>query len=70
MLIIVMSMVTDSWSSDNASFSGAGGLRFISRSGQIGLRVPTAATFFSKEAVLPRRNDAKMGPLNSLHASA
>ena len=25
--------------------------------------------FSSKEAVLPRRNDAKMGPANSLHAS-
>ena len=60
-----------SWSSGNAFVSGAGGLRFKSRAGQIGhsvaKRLATTVAFFG---VAHRRNDAEMGPANSLHASA
>ena len=57
-------------SSRNAFVSEAGDWRFKSRAVKLDTVLPTAATFSSKEAVLPRRNDAKMGPANSLHASA
>ena len=53
--------------------SEAEGLRFKSRTGQIGQILPTAlhrCDISSKGAVLPGRNDAEMmGPANSLHAS-
>ena len=56
--------------------SGAGGLRFKSRAGQIDHSVATTATtrhrcdVSSKGAVLPGFYVAEMGPANSLHASA
>ena len=62
-----------SWSSDNAFVSGAGGLRFKSLAGQIGHSVANGSPplrHYSKGAVLPGRKEAKMGPANSLHASA
>ena len=52
--------------------SGAAGLRFKSWTGQIGHMLPTVryhCNISSKEAVLPGRNDAEMGPANSLSAS-
>ena len=62
-----------SWSSGKAFASGAGGLRFKSR----GIKSDTVfgttrhrCEVSSKGAVLPGRNDAEMGPANSLHASA
>ena len=61
------------WSSGNALVSGAGGLRFNSRTGQIGHSVTNGSPplrHSSKGAVLPGRNDAEMGPAHSLHASA
>ena len=57
-----------SWSSGNAFVSGAGGLRFKSDA-----VLPTArhrCDISSKGAMLPGRNDAEMGPANSLHVSA
>ena len=63
-----------SWSISNAFVSGVGGPRFQSWTGQIGHNVAndsrSRSDISSKVAVLPRRNDAKMGPVNSLHASA
>ena len=59
--------------SGNAFVSGAGGLRFKSRAGQIGHSVANGSSpcdISSKGAVLPRRNDVEIGPANSLHASA
>ena len=53
--------------------SGAGGLRFKTRAGQIERRVETActaATFFSKGDVSSALNYVEKGPDNSLHASA
>ena len=51
--------------------SGVGGLRFKSWTGQIGHRVSHRCGIFSKgAAVLPGRSDTKMGPENSLQASA
>ena len=61
------------WSSSNAFVSGAGSLRFKSRSGQIEQSVANGlhrCKISSKRAALPGRNDAEMGPANSLHASA
>ena len=61
-----------SWSSGNALVSGVGGLRFKSRTGQIGHSVTNGSPplrYSSKGAVLPGRNDAEMGPANSLHSS-
>ena len=62
-----------SWSSSNAFFSVAEGLRFESRAGQIGHNVANGqprCDISSKGAVLPGRNDAEMGLVNSLHALA
>ena len=62
-----------SLSSGNMFVSGAEDLRFDSRSGQIGRRVANGLPrcYISlKGPVLPGRNDAKMSPPNSLHASA
>ena len=62
-----------SWSSGNAFVSGAEGLRFKSRAGQIGHSVANGShrcDISSKGAVLPGRYDAEMGPANSLQASA
>ena len=53
--------------------SGVGGLKFTSRTGQIGHMVPTTrhrCNISSNGAVLPGRSDAGMGPANTLHASA
>ena len=53
--------------------SGAGGLRFKSRTGQIGYSVangsPPLRHFFERSCVA-RGNDAEMGPANLLHAAA
>ena len=59
-----------SWSSGKPFVSGARGLGFISWVGQIGLWLSTARhrCNIPKGAVLPGRNDAEMGPANSLHA--
>ena len=64
-----------SLSSGNAFAFGAEDLRFKSRAGQIGHSVanhdsPTLQHFFEGSCVAHRRNDAEMGPANSLHASA
>ena len=62
-----------SWSSGNAFVSGAVGLRFESRAGQVGRSVVNGSPLllhFFKEAALPGRNDAKMGPKNLLHPFA
>ena len=63
-----------SWSSGNAFVYGAGSLRFKSRPGQIGHSVvdglPPLQHFFKRSCVAHKRNDAEMGPANSLHASA
>ena len=63
-----------SWSSGNAFVSGAGGLRFKSRAGQIAHSVangsPPLPYFFDWSCGARRRNDAEMGPANFLHASA
>ena len=49
-------------------------MRFKSRAGQIGHSVangsPPLRYFSEKRAVLPGRNDAEIGPVNLLHASA
>ena len=62
-----------SWSSGNTFVSRAGGLRFKSRAGQIGHSVANGLLpqrqFFERSWVA-RRNDAEIGPANSLHASA
>ena len=62
------------WSSGNAFVSVVGGLRFKSRAGHIGRSVangsPPPRHFFIWSCVTRRRNDAQMGPANSLHASA
>ena len=61
-----------SWSSGNAFVSGAGGLRFKSRPGQIEHSVanglPPLRHFFERSCVARKRNDAKMGRGNWLHA--
>ena len=60
-------------SSGNAFVSGARGQRFKSCAGQIGYSVASGSPplqHFLNGAVLPKRNDAEMGPANSLHASA
>ena len=62
-----------SWSSGNAFVSGAGGLRFKSRAGQIEHSVANGrhrCDISPNRAVLPGRNDAEVGPVNLLHASA
>ena len=60
------------WSS-NSFVSGAGGLRFKSPTDQIGRSFdngsPPLQRFFQRSCAA-RRNDAEMGPPNSLHASA
>ena len=71
--ITFASIIHFSWSSGNAFISGAGGLRFKSRTGQIGHSVangsPPLRHFFEWSCVAGR-NDAEMGPANSLHAPA
>ena len=50
-----------------------GSLRFKSWAGQIGHSVDNVSPplqYFLKRAVLPGRNDAEMGPANSLHGQA
>ena len=67
------SVLTTTPSGLNALVSGEGGLRFKSRTSQIGHSVTNGSPplrLSSKEAVLPGRNDAEMGPANSLYASA
>ena len=62
-----------SWSSGNAFVSGVGDLRFKPWAGQIGHSVANGSPplrYFFDETVLPGRNDAKIGPTNSLHALA
>ena len=62
-----------SWSSGNAFVSGAGGLRFKSRAGQIGHSVADGSPslrYFSERSCVARRNDAEIGPVNLLQASA
>ena len=58
----------------NVFVSGAGGLRFKSRAGQIGHSVangsPPLRHFFERSCVAHRRIDAEMGPANSLHTSS
>ena len=69
----VLQILAFCWSSSNAFVSGAGSLRFKSRSGQIGHSVANGLNrrkISSKGAALPGCNDAEMGPANSLHASA
>ena len=69
----IQSQKPASWSSGNAFVSGAVGLKFRSRARQIGTVLPTArhrCNISSNGAELPKRNDAEMGPANSLHASA
>ena len=62
-----------SWSRGNAFVSGAGGVRFKSRTDQIGHSFdngsPPLQRFFQRSCAA-RRNDAEMGPANSLHATA
>ena len=56
------------WSSGNALTSGAGGLRFQPRSGQIKTvlqMVRHRCDISSKEAVLPWRNNVERSPVNS-----
>ena len=65
--------LTASWSSGNAFVSGAGGRRFILGLVKPDTVLPTArhrCDISSKGAVLRERNDAEMGPANSLHAPA
>ena len=60
-------------SSGNAFVSEVEGWRFKSRAGQIRHSVANGSLrcdISIKEVVLPWRNDAEMGPANSLHASA
>ena len=55
------------WLSGNAFVSGAVGLRFESRACQVASVFPTVrhrCNISSKEAVLPGRIDAEMGPAN------
>ena len=56
-----------SWSSGNAFVSGAKGVTFKSRVGQIEHRVVEGSPLLRH---LPGRNDAEMGSTNSVHASA
>ena len=61
-----------SWSSGKAFVSGAEGMRFKSRAGQIGRSVANGyncCDISSKRAALSVHNDAEMGPANALHAS-
>ena len=67
---ILAKPVVTGLSSGNALVSGAGGLRFKSRAGQIGHRVRHRCDNTSKEAVLPGRNDAEKSLPNLLHAFA
>ena len=66
-------LVRFSWSSGKAFVSGAEGLRFKSRAGYIGHSVANDSSllqlFFERIGIARRRNDAKMGPVNSLLAS-
>ena len=61
-----------SCSNGHAFVSGAGGRRFKFRAGQIGRSVDNGLTPLGhfERIVLLGRNDAEMGPANSLHASA
>ena len=62
-----------SWSSNNVLVSGAGGLRFKFPAVQVEYRAANGSPSCDitlKGAVLPWRNDAEMGPANSLHALA
>ena len=64
-------ITVNSTSSGNAFVSGAGGLRFESwlvKSDTVLQTTCHRCDISLKEAVLPRRNDAEMGPANSLHA--
>ena len=67
-------MLPASWSTGNAFVTGAGGLRFKSQAGQIGHSVsngsPPLRHLFERSCVARRRNDAEIGPANSLYASA
>ena len=70
---ITVPIPSEGWLSGNAFVSGAVGLRFKSRAVQVEHSVANDSSLqrhFSKEAVLPGRNDAEVGPANSLHASA
>ena len=63
-----------SWSSGNPFVSGAGGLRFKSRAGQMGHSVVNASPplryyFFQSSCVAHSRNDTEIGSVNLLHAS-
>ena len=72
-LVLICDLLPARWSSGNAFVSGPGG-----RGSNLGpvksdTVLPTArhrCNISSKGAVLPGRNDAEMGPANSLHASA
>ena len=60
-IVHVETIFVASWSSGNAFVSGAGGLRFKSRAGQIDKVLSMArncCNIFSKETVLPGRNGA------------
>ena len=62
-----------SLSSDNAFTFGAKGLRFKTHAGQLVHSVANDSTplqHFSKGIALSGCNDAEMGPVNSLHATA
>ena len=59
-------------SSDNTFLSGAGSLNFKTRAGQIGCSVANGSSrlqHFEKSCIASKRNDVKMGPATSLHAS-
>ena len=60
--------------SGNKFVSGAGGLGFKSRAGQIGHSVangsPPLRYFFEKSCVADTHTDVEKGPFNSLHAAA
>ena len=62
------------WLSGYTFVSGAGGLRFKSRAGQIGQSVangsPPLRNFSGRSCAAHRRNETKMDPTNMLHASA
>ena len=65
-LIFVVWLTSVSWSSGNAFVSGAGGLGFKSRAGQIGHSVanssPLLQHFFERRSCVPGRNDVEMVP--------
>ena len=70
--VLLLPFYPASWSSGNAFISGSGGLSFKSRPVKLDAVLLTARhrCDISKGAVLPGRNNAEMGPANSLHASA